>query len=93
MNVAAYGGRPPRRTEDVKVDPMLCPGWISGADRLPAPGEKVYCAEGLAEVVRHLGKTGSGRLLELQVSDGRRAPFFASAGNVLVPPDGALEPL
>jgi hypothetical protein len=86
--MTGYGGRAPRRSEDVRVDPVLRPGWITAADRLPALGEQVYCAEGEAEVVRLLGKTGSGRLLELRVADGRRAPFFASAGNVLVTPDG-----
>jgi len=84
--VVSYGGRPPRRAEDVRVDPILRPGWISGADRLPNPGEDVYCAEGPAEVVRLLGKTESGRLLELKVADGRRTPFFAAAANILVQP-------
>jgi hypothetical protein len=81
-----YGGRAPRRAEDVQVDPVVRPGWISGMDRLPAPGEEVYCAEGPAEVVRLLGRTESGRLLELKVSDGRRAPYFAAASNILVAP-------
>jgi hypothetical protein len=43
----------------------------------------------MAQVVKLLGKTGSGRLLELKVADGRRAAFFAAAGNVLVAPDTA----
>ena len=84
--MSSYGGRAPRRTEDVRIDPVLRPGWISGGERLPALGEEVYCAEGPAEVVRHLGRTESGRLLELKVSDGRRQPFFAAAGNILVAP-------
>jgi hypothetical protein len=88
--MAGYGGRAPRRAEDVRVDPVLRPGWITAADRLPDPGEKVYCSEGQAEVVRLLGKTESGRLLELKVEDGRRAPFFAAAGNVLVSPDKSV---
>jgi hypothetical protein len=87
--MVSYGGRAPRRAEDVKVDPILRPGWVSAADRLPDPGEEVYCSEGPAELVRVLGKTESGRLLELRVSDGRKSPFFASAGNVLVSPDRA----
>jgi hypothetical protein len=86
--VASYGGRAPRRVQD--VDPAERPGWISGADRLPSPGEVVYCAEGVAEVIRLLGRTGNGRLLELRVSDGRRESFFAAAGNVLVPPEATL---
>ena len=86
--MSRYGGRAPRRKEDVKVDPVLRPGWLSAADRLPSPGDSVYCAEGQAEVVRVLGKTESGRLLELKLFDGRKAPFFAAAANVLVPPSG-----
>lgn len=84
--MGSYGGRAPRRTEDVRPDPEHRPGWISGGERLPEPGEEVYCAEGAADVVRLLGRTGSGRLLELRVRDGRRQPFFAAADNVLVPP-------
>lgn len=87
----SYGGRAPRRAEDVRVDPVLHPGWISGADRLPKVGETVFCTEGMAKVVKLLGKTGSGRLLELKIDDGRRVPYFAAQGNVLVPPDGFLE--
>jgi hypothetical protein len=88
--MTSYGGKAPRRSEDVRVDPALHPDWVSGVDRLPRPGETVLCSEGLAEVVRLLGKTGNGRLLELRVRDGRRAPFFAAAGNVLVPPGVTL---
>jgi hypothetical protein len=84
--MSGYGGRAPRRKEDVMVDPVLRPGWLSAADCLPNPGESVYCAEGGAEVVRVLGKTENGRLLELKLADGRKTPFFAAAGNVLVPP-------
>ena len=47
----------------------------------------MLCAEGMAEVVRLLGKTGNGtRLLELKLLDGTRQPFFAEASNVRVPP-------
>jgi hypothetical protein len=44
----------------------------------------------MAQVVRLLGKTENGRLLELRLSDGRPVPFFAAAGNVLVAGDGVL---
>ena len=54
-----------------------------------AGSESLTDARSLAELVRVLGKTESGRLLELRVSDGRKSPFFASAGNVLVSPDRA----
>jgi hypothetical protein len=84
--MVTYWGRPPRRVEDVVVDPLQRPGWVTGAERLPAPGEEVYCVDGTAEVVRHLGRTSSGRLLELRVADGRRSPFFATAANILVRP-------
>ena len=84
-----YGGKAPRRPEDVRVDPVLQPGWITALERLPTPGERVYCAGGQAEVVRLLGKTESGRLIELKLPD-QRTPFFASASNVLVPPVAAF---
>lgn len=72
---------------DLQVDASMRPGWVRGADRLPSPGEEVYCAEGPAEVVRVLGRTGSdGRLLELRVADGRKGFYFAAAANVLVAP-------
>jgi hypothetical protein len=65
------------------------PGWIRASERLPAAGEDVMCAEGRAQVVRLLGKTGDGsRLLELALPDRPRQPFFAAASNVLVPPFG-----
>jgi hypothetical protein len=88
--VTSFNGKPPRRAEQVKVDPERMPGWISGTERLPDRGEQVWTAEGEAEVVRLLGKTGSGRLLELRVADGRRQPYFASAANVLVAPQKPL---
>ena len=87
--MTSYGGKAPRRAAEVQVDMTLRPGWITGEVRLPGAGEEVYCAAGPAEVVRLLGKTESGRLLELKVNDGRRAPFFASAANVLVRPEPA----
>ena len=84
-------GEPSKRTKvakDLLVDASMRPGWISAAERLPSPGEVVYCAEGAAELVRVLGKTGTGgRLLELKVADGRRHPFFAADHNVRVDPE------
>ena len=84
-----------------RVDPAHCPGSVSGAERIPAPGERVYTAEGTAVVVRLLGRTGSGgRLLELAMDDGRSEPFFAAAGCSgrdcgVVPPaaGGPLQPM
>ena len=75
------------RKEDLKVSLETKPGWHSGHELLPSKGSTVLCAEGMAEVVRLLGKTGNGtRLLELKLLDGTRHPFFAEASNVRVPP-------
>lgn len=71
----------------LKVDQALWPGWVDGADQLPVVGDEVKCAEGTAQVVRVLGKTGDGsRLLELVLPDRLKHPFFAAASNVLVAP-------
>jgi hypothetical protein len=78
------------RNEDLKVDQEAQPGWASGQDRLPKVGSTVYCADGMAQGVKVLGKTGNGtRLLELKLLDGTRQPFFAEASNVRVPPEDA----
>ena len=74
------------RNDDLRVDPTAREGWCKGHEQLPCVGDHVYCTEGMAEVVRLLGKTGDGsRLLELRVN-GVNAPFFAAASNVLVQP-------
>jgi hypothetical protein len=63
------------------------PDWATAAERLPTVGEEVFCAEGYADVVRVLGKTGDGsRLLELRVNGVKPHTFFAAASNVLVNP-------
>jgi hypothetical protein len=63
------------------------PDWINGTIRLPAVGEIVWCADGMAEVTRVLGRTGDGsRLLELTLPERPKDPFFAAASNVLVAP-------
>jgi hypothetical protein len=75
------------RKEDLKVSLETEPGWQSGEEQLPSAGSTVLCAEGMAEVVKLLGKTGNGtRLLELKLLDGTRQPFFAESSNVRVPP-------
>lgn len=79
------GRRVPLRS--LRVESAEHPGWVTGSERLPAIGDRVHCSEGLAEVVRILGKTGDGsRLLELALPDQPRRPFFAAASNVLVEP-------
>ena len=63
------------------------PDWISATVRAPDIGEHVWCAEGMAEVIRLLGKTSDGsRLLELNLPSRPRHPFYAAASNVLVAP-------
>jgi hypothetical protein len=76
----------PRGLRDVTVDPALCPGWVSGAERLPAKGERVHTQEGTGVVVRICGKTSKGHLLELSMDDGRKPAFFAETLNVMVAP-------
>jgi len=62
--------------------------WRSGADRIPRVNDRVYCTEGMARVVKVLGRISDGsRLLELRLLDVADAPpFFAAASNVLVQP-------
>jgi len=62
--------------------------WRTGADRVPRVTDRVYCTEGMAEVVKVLGRISDGsRLLELRLLDVDNAPpFFAAASNVLVQP-------
>ncbi len=75
------------RRESLRVAASERPGWVSGAEGPLAVGDCVHCADGVAEVVRILGRTGDGsRLLELALPDRPRQPFFAAASNVLVPP-------
>ncbi len=87
--MGAYGGNRKVDGRKLNVDETARPGWASGAEALPVVGDKVYCTEGMAEVVRILGKTGDGsRLLELRLPDEKAKPFFAAASNVLTsPPD------
>lgn len=73
----------PRR-EHLRVTSVERPGWAAGDGRLPKVGEAVCCAEGEAEVVRLLGRTGDGgRLLELRLPDRPKHPYFAASSNVL----------
>lgn len=75
------------RADGLRVKATDHPGWVSGAQREPKPGQDVLCTGGLAEVVRLLGKTGDGsRLLELRLHEGKHPPFFVAASNVLLAP-------
>lgn len=72
---------------ELSVDRDAHPGWLTGAERMPAVGEEVYCAVGAGEIAAILGKTGDGsRLLEIRLSASDAKPFFAAASNVLVAP-------
>ncbi len=83
---APHRGKP-RGIRDVKVNPEDRPGWVTGAERLPNEGERVYTNEGTGVVVRVCGKTSSGHLLELTMDDGRKLPFFAETLNIMVAPE------
>ncbi len=78
--------------ETLKIDTASHPGWKTGLEQMPILGDQVLCTDGLAQVVRILGKTQNGsRLLELRLPE-RRDSFFAAASNVLVAPAGAVIP-
>ena len=81
-----------RRQPDFKrhVDSEAHPDWRSGDAVALRVGDPVYCTEGMAEIIRILGKTGDGsRLLELRLPDPKAKPFFAAASNVLTAPPSA----
>src|SRR5690606_6444884 len=88
---AMLGNRPDTPAPRLlRVDRSARPGWNTGQEQPPGPGQMVYCTEGMAEVVRVAGKTGDGsRLLELRLLEKEAPPFYAAASNVLVmPADG-----
>jgi hypothetical protein len=73
--------------QNLRVDGAVNPDWVTGTERLPKVGEEVQCAEGNAQVLRVLGRTGDGsRLLELGLPDRPKHPFYAAASNVRVSP-------
>lgn len=71
--------------DSFRISSVSPPGWQPlESGQLPDVDELVYCTEGLAKVVRVLGRTTDGsRLLELRCAD-RPQPFFAASSNVLV---------
>ena len=87
MGASGVSRGKPRGLRDVLVDPGDCPGWVTGADRLPEEGEQVFTSEGMGVLVRVCGKTSKGHLLELAMDDGRKHAFFAETLNVMVAPD------
>jgi len=80
--VAADGA--PKHRDSLRIASVDLPGWDVGAERVPRVGDDVWSVDGLAEVVRVLGRTSDGsRLLELRLVDRRKPPYFAAASNVL----------
>jgi hypothetical protein len=74
----------PKRRDSLRIASVDRPGWDAGAERTPRVGDDVWCVDGVAEVVRVLGRTSDGsRLLELRLVDRPKPPYFASASNVL----------
>jgi len=72
---------------DLRIDRSEHATWATGMEELPAVGQRVYCTEGMADVVGILGKTGNGsRLLLLRLIGRTAPPFHAAASNVLVEP-------
>ena len=68
----------------LRVTSMDVPGWSVVNALAPRVGESVFCVDGQATVVRILGRTGDGsRLLELHLTFGPKAPYFAASSNVL----------
>ena len=75
------------KPDDLQIDRESQPEWLTGKDQVPRVGETVLCTNGMAEVVKVLGKTGDGsRLLELRLHGEKSPPFFAAASNVLIRP-------
>ena len=74
-----------QRRELLKVESMSRPGFRSVPGHVPKAGDRVYCADGEAEVVQVLSKlSDGGRLLELRLDDRPKPSFFAASSNVLV---------
>lgn len=73
------------RRDSVRISSTARAGFHAEPGRVPRIGDTVYCVEGEAQVTRILGKVSDGsRLLELNLSDQTKAPFFAASSNVLV---------
>lgn len=73
------------RRESLRVSSIERAGWHAGVERLPEIGERVYCVEGSANVVKVLTRLSDGsRLLELSLHDGPKTPYFAASSNVLL---------
>jgi len=74
----------PKRRDSLRIASVDRPGWDQRVERVPRVGDDVWSVDGVAEVVRVLGRTSDGsRLLELRLLDRPKPPYFASASNVL----------
>ena len=70
--------------DSLRISSVEPQGWSPASGRLPRVGEQVYCTDGLATVVRVLGRTSDGsRLLELRCNE-HSQPFFAASSNILL---------
>ena len=70
-----------RKLLDISSHPQ--DGW-EVSERTPIVGAEVLSVEGLATVVRVLGKVSDGsRLLELKIVDRDGPSFFAATSNIL----------
>jgi hypothetical protein len=76
-----------QRLSEYRVLDSDHPGWERGDARGLKVGEAIYCAAGMGTVGAVHGKTGDGsRLVQVAFDEPRRAPFFAAASNLLLPP-------
>jgi hypothetical protein len=76
-----------RPNSDLRIDRDAHPGWHTGAEHTPTPGDRVVCSAGAGEIVAVRGKTGDGsRLVEIRLERDGAPPFFAAASNVLLAP-------
>ena len=79
--------RLPRELLQISSHPQ--DGW-EVSEATPTVGTTVFSIEGMAEVVRVLGKVTDGtRLLELKIKDREGPSFFAATSNVLQKDDTA----
>jgi len=71
--------------DSVRISGVVEPGWESVVGRIPVVGERVWCVEGPAEVVRLCCRSSDGsRVVELRLADRPSTPFFAGSSNILV---------
>lgn len=73
------------RASSVRISSDEHPGYSADPDYVPEVGEEVLTTEGEAEVVKVLTRLSGGRrLLELELAERPKPPFFAASDNVLI---------